>query len=1132
MKSYVFPLSPLTCVFRLFVLFPRFLYILPFFFLLLGPNVTAYAALPDNLIAQWKLNEGSGLTAIDTSGNGNTGALVNGPLWTIDTGNQALAFDGVNDLVTLDGFGVNASSQLTIAARIKYNRIASRPYGYIFGSRLLAFYADRDNRRLCFTSDNTRTVCSDFNSLVLDTWQHVAVMLDAVNGRVRFYINGVKTERPTGMTLAATSGFAIGNFPDVRGTVRPFAGAIYDVQVYKQVLSDTEITALAAGATPTIPQPTPAQFDFSVSNGGSRTVAAGASVTNTITTALTTGSSQQVSFWAANLPTGAAVSFAGSPCTPTCATTITITTSASTPPGTSTITVTGSGGGITKNTSFNLTVTETPQALTPQGDLLAYWPLNEGSSTVAHDASGLNNDGTLVNGPTWTTGKSGAALAFDGKNDYVEANSAADDFNKDMGTIAAWIYRTFADDTTRYPTPISIGAGAKDVVEVFYLPDTDHFRFHYKAGGVNDVVDVPANQIPVNQWVHIALSWDTTADAFKAYVNGNQVGTTQTNLGKWANTTDKVCIGSAITGDPTADGWQGSVDEVRIYKRALVTTEIQALAGGATPLPSPPPPSTQFDFTVTNAGNRSVTAGASVSNALTTTLTAGTSQPVSFSATGLPIGATATFSASQCTPTCLLNVTIATSNSTPAGTSPVTVTGSGGGVSKTTVFNLTVAAAPAPTPVPAPTPPATPTDGGVSDAPLTPANTRILIVAQDGSGQYATIGAAAAVSLPGDTIQIKNGTYRETITINRSGTRALPITYMASPGHTPKIIGGVLTYASWFIIDGLDITNAGSTALAVYYFSGLNATTVHGNITIRNNYIHDAGHMGAFVQGTSNTLLENNRFERNGLGDNNCTSPLWDGQNYAHCHGIYLSKPGNDAADATSEDKAICERSLSNVTIRRNEFIGNTGSGIQIISNRCTVPHSKHLIENNVFVNNATGMYVWNVVDSIIRNNTLIQTDWVSPQKNALVLFDIGGAQRNLFANNSLYFTKTETFPIRTLGTLATSTNTWRNTAIFYPENGRIWLTITGASDERVVQPLSEAFFQASLKDPSPVIRKITDPQIDPAGFVNFSGGDYHLRADSPLRNAGANAYCSAVDADGTSRPQEAVCDIGAYEFK
>ncbi|MBI3415695.1 MAG: hypothetical protein HY043_10335, partial [Verrucomicrobia bacterium] len=40
------------------------------------------AATVPNLVGYWKLDDGSGLSAVDSSGNGNTGTLVNGPTWT------------------------------------------------------------------------------------------------------------------------------------------------------------------------------------------------------------------------------------------------------------------------------------------------------------------------------------------------------------------------------------------------------------------------------------------------------------------------------------------------------------------------------------------------------------------------------------------------------------------------------------------------------------------------------------------------------------------------------------------------------------------------------------------------------------------------------------------------------------------------------------------------------------------------------------------------------------------------------------------------------------------------------------------------------------------------------------------
>ncbi len=98
-----------------------------------------------------------------------------------------------------------------------------------------------------------------------------------------------------------------------------------------------------------------------------------------------------------------------------------------------------------------------------------------------------------------------------------------------------------------------------------------------------------------------------------------------------------------------------------------------------------------FDFSLSvNPTSGSVTQGNSTTTSVTATLTSGTTQPVSFSYSGLPSGATASFSPVSCNPTCSSTLTITTSSTTPVGTYPITVTGTGGGQTKTTTFTLTV----------------------------------------------------------------------------------------------------------------------------------------------------------------------------------------------------------------------------------------------------------------------------------------------------------------------------------------------------------------------------------------------------------------------------------------------------------
>jgi len=97
-------------------------------------------------------------------------------------------------------------------------------------------------------------------------------------------------------------------------------------------------------------------FDFSLSNNGGISVCQGASGSNTITVTLTLGTTQTVTLSTSALPLGATASFNRISGGPTFASTCTISTSISTPAGSYAITVIGMGGGLTRTTSFALTV--------------------------------------------------------------------------------------------------------------------------------------------------------------------------------------------------------------------------------------------------------------------------------------------------------------------------------------------------------------------------------------------------------------------------------------------------------------------------------------------------------------------------------------------------------------------------------------------------------------------------------------------------------------------------------------------------------------------------------------------------------------------------------------------------------
>jgi Concanavalin A-like lectin/glucanases superfamily/Chitobiase/beta-hexosaminidase C-terminal domain/Family of unknown function (DUF6298) len=326
---------------------------------------------------------------------------------------------------------------------------------------------------------------------------------------------------------------------------------------------------------------------------------------------------------------------------------------------------------------------DTSPAITP--GLVAAYGFNEGSGTTVTDLSGNNNTGAIT-GATWTTqGKFGTALSFNGVNNVVRIPAAAA-LNLSAGmTLEAWIKPTAAQSGWR--------TIMQREVDAYFLNASNSNGPLLPSGGgtFNGTVAYVSGSTPnaVNTWTHVALTYDGTT--LRLYVNGVQAAS-QARTGSVQTNSNPLWIGG---NSPYGEYFQGLIDEVRVYNRALSLAEIHTdmntpiSGGGSTNPPVSPPPN--FNFFLSNSGNVAVTQGQSVSNTVTATLSSGSSQTVSFSTSGLPSGATASYTTSTaCNPTCLRTLNIATSASTPAGTYTITATGTGGGVTKTTNFSLTV----------------------------------------------------------------------------------------------------------------------------------------------------------------------------------------------------------------------------------------------------------------------------------------------------------------------------------------------------------------------------------------------------------------------------------------------------------
>jgi len=227
-------------------------------------------------------------------------------------------------------------------------------------------------------------------------------------------------------------------------------------------------------------------------------------------------------------------------------------------------------GNLTTSSPITVTVANTQTA-----GLTAGYAFDETSGTTAADASGHGIVGTLVNGPTWTTGRYGNALTLDGVNDYVNlGNPTALQLTGSL-TLSGWINASSfpVDDAAVVSKRASGPLGFQLDVTKDTGPRTIGFKLTNSAGA--NMLRYGATTLQPNTWYHITGVYDAASQSLHVYLNGQlDDGILQgTVTASQQNSTINVTIGRRA--GATGFEFAGRVDDVRIYSRALTAAEIQ-----------------------------------------------------------------------------------------------------------------------------------------------------------------------------------------------------------------------------------------------------------------------------------------------------------------------------------------------------------------------------------------------------------------------------------------------------------------------------------------------------------------------------------------------------------------------------
>jgi glucose/arabinose dehydrogenase/chitodextrinase len=219
--------------------------------------------------------------------------------------------------------------------------------------------------------------------------------------------------------------------------------------------------------------------------------------------------------------------------------------------------------------SSSVTVTVNNSAPPPPPGLVAGWSFNESLGTTVNDVSGNGNNATAQNGPTWTAGKYGGGLRFDGANDYLTApNSPSLNITGNALTLSMWInplggagdqvpFAKFWSGTMTspfYQYGLELGGGT-----------TPHIYVGTAGGLTGASMGAP---LTLGQWSHLAIVLDGSQARF--YVNGSLVSSPP--LTSSISARDSILHMAADAGP--SQFFNGTLDDVRLYGRAETALEV------------------------------------------------------------------------------------------------------------------------------------------------------------------------------------------------------------------------------------------------------------------------------------------------------------------------------------------------------------------------------------------------------------------------------------------------------------------------------------------------------------------------------------------------------------------------------
>lgn len=212
-------------------------------------------------------------------------------------------------------------------------------------------------------------------------------------------------------------------------------------------------------------------------------------------------------------------------------------------------------------------------------DLVAWWKLDETAGTMASDSSGNGNDGIVNGGAKWVAGVVDGALEFDGVDDYVGTTGIEQLVN---WTATCWVISPQAPMAGDPSGPLN----RQGNVQFNWNHSNPIFQGTAAVNAAGVWYGAKFTPLEANTWYHLAATYD--GSALKAYRDGVLITSTPAS-GTPATASQELQLATA--GARGNRYFAGTLDEVRLYRRALTEQEIlQVMAGAPAVLATDPSP--------------------------------------------------------------------------------------------------------------------------------------------------------------------------------------------------------------------------------------------------------------------------------------------------------------------------------------------------------------------------------------------------------------------------------------------------------------------------------------------------------------------------------------------------------------